>query len=412
MQWTGRQAVVALPEHIGLSNAGQIREELLSVINRGATALIADMTATISCDHAGADAVARAFQRAVISGTELRLVVTAQIVRRVLSINGLDRLVSIYPSLEAATAARPPAPVLALVAEMPGREPMATRRPAAPDGQRPSSAPADGNGAAITPAVVWKLVDALQDGVALADSGGTIALANTRLEEMFGYQHAELLGQPVESLVPVDLEAAHRSHRASHAPAPRARPMGAGARLVGLRKDGTTFPAEISLSPVTTAAGQFALTVIRDVTETRRLGELADLAAAAVAAEQAHRGQELLDTIIASLFHVRLSLQAAIDLPAEATRQRITEALGHLDDTIREIRNTAFTIRDHDDPSSRGASGTTGRRRTPGTAISRSAAPWSLANRISIWPRDGEAWRIQVRPPRLYRFKLIEECLT
>jgi anti-sigma B factor antagonist len=103
--WTGGQVVVPLPEHIGLSNAGLVREELLSVINRGATTLIADMTATVSCDHAGADAVARAFQRAVIGGTELRLVVTAQIVRRVLAINGLDRLVSIYPSLEAATAA-------------------------------------------------------------------------------------------------------------------------------------------------------------------------------------------------------------------------------------------------------------------------------------------------------------------
>jgi anti-anti-sigma factor len=353
VRWTGRRAIVPLPEHIGLSNAGLIREELLSVINRGATTLIADMTATISCDHAGADAVARAFQRAVISGTELRLAVTAQIVRRVLGINGLDRLVSIYPTLEAATAARPPALVLALVAESAGagtngRAP--ARRPAGPTVQFP---PADGNRAAVTAAVLWQLVDALQDGVALADSGGAIALANARLEQMFGYQHAELLGQPVELLFPADLEAAHGSHRARHAPAPRARPGGAGARLAGLRKDGTTFPAEISLSPVTTAAGQFAVSVVRDVTETRRAEELAGLAAAAVAAEQAHRGQELLDTTITSLFHVGLSLQAAIDLPAELIRQRITEALGHLDDTIREIRNTALTIRDHGDPLSK-----------------------------------------------------------
>jgi PAS domain S-box-containing protein len=76
--------------------------------------------------------------------------------------------------------------------------------------------------------VVWKLVNALQDGVALADSGGAIALANTRLEQMFGYQHAELLGQPVELLLPVDLEAAHRSHRARHAPARQARPVPGG----------------------------------------------------------------------------------------------------------------------------------------------------------------------------------------
>jgi anti-anti-sigma factor len=382
VRWTGRQAVVPLPEHIGPSNAGLIREELLSVINRGATTLIADMTATISCDHAGADAVARAFQRAVIGGTELRLVVTARIVRRVLAINGLDRLVSIYPTLEAATAARPPAPVLAPAADSAragtnGHAP--PRHPGGPTAQFP---PADGNRAAVTAAVVWQLVNALQDGVALTDSNGAVALANTRLAQMFGYQHAELLGQPIEFLFPVDLEAAHGSHRARHFPAPRTRPMGARTRLVGLRKDGTTFPAEISLGSVTTAAGHFTVIVIRDITETRRAGELADLAAAAVAAEQAHRGQELLDMTITSLFHVRLSLQAAIDLPAELIRQRIAEALGHLDDTIREIRNTAFTIRDHGDPLSNDPSGHHQTATVARGCKQQVSLPWSLTNGI------------------------------
>ena len=105
VRWMGRQAVVALPEHIDVSNASQIREELLWVINRGAVALIADMTGTLSCDHSGADAVMRAYQRALASGTQLRLVVTAPIVRRVLEVSGLDRLIPVYPSLEAATAA-------------------------------------------------------------------------------------------------------------------------------------------------------------------------------------------------------------------------------------------------------------------------------------------------------------------
>jgi anti-sigma B factor antagonist len=116
VQRVGQQAVVALPVLMDASNAGQVREELLSVINSGATALIADMTTTTSCDHAGADAVVRAFQGAVISGTKLRLVVTAEHVSRVLSLSGLDHLVPIYPSLEAATAASPPAEVLAVVA--------------------------------------------------------------------------------------------------------------------------------------------------------------------------------------------------------------------------------------------------------------------------------------------------------
>jgi PAS domain S-box-containing protein len=311
------------------------------------------MTATISCDHAGADAVARAHQRAVTSGTELRLVVTAQIVSRVLSLSGLDRLVSTYPSLEAATAARAPAAVLALAARTAetganGQAP--ARRAGRPEAQLVPTRP-HGNGAAITPAVVWKLLDALQDGLAVADGDGAVALANRGLEEMFGYDHAELVGRPVESLIPADLQAAYRGHRASCAQAPGTRAMGAGARLVGLRKEGTTFPVEISHSPVRTATGYFALTVIRDVTEAPRFEDLAELARAAVAAEQAPRGRILLDTIITSLFGAGLSLQAAMDLPADAARQRITEALVHLDDRIREIRDTAFTTLDQDTAS-------------------------------------------------------------
>ncbi len=351
VHWSGRQAVVALPEHIDVSNAGQIREELLSVINRGADALIADMTATISCDHAGADAVVRAYQRAVISGTELRLVVTARIVSRVLSLSGLDRVISIYPSLEAAMVARAPAAVLTLVTGPGGSGAGGEAQPGRGGrirAQIPAAGLPDENEAAIAPAVVWKLLDALQDGVVLADGDGAVALANLRLEEMFGYDHRELLGRPVESLVPADLQEAHRSHRAAFARAPGARPMGAGARLVGLRKDGTTFPVEVSLSPVASAAGTFALAMIRDVTEARQLKDLADLARAGAAAERERRTRDLLDTIITGLFHVGLSLQGAIDLPAEVTRQRVAEAVSHLDDLIGRIRDTAFSTRDGD----------------------------------------------------------------
>lgn len=353
VQWAGRQAVVALPEHIDVSNAGQIREELLSVINRGAAALIADMTATISCDHAGADAVLRAYQRAAISGSELRLVVTAPIVSRVLSLSGLDRLVSIYPSLEAAMVDKAPAAVQVLAsgsaaAGTNGRAP--PRRGGRATAQFAATGLPDESGAAISPAVAWELLDAVQDGVALADGDGTIALANQRLEEMFGYGHAELIGQTVESLLPAGLQAAHRSHGATDARAPGTRPAGAGARLAGLRKDGTRFPVQTSLSPVTIAAGHYALHVIRDITEAGQVEDLADLARTAVTAVT-YRSRELLDAIISSLFYVGLSLQGAMELPTEMTRQRIAEALGLLDDTIREIRETAFTTRDHDTSS-------------------------------------------------------------
>ncbi len=72
---------------------------------------------------------------------------------------------------------------------------------------------------------------------------------------------------------------------------PGTRLMSDRARLVGMRQDGTTFPAQISLSPVPTAAGQFTLAVIRDVTETPRLEDLAALVRAAVTAEQEHRAR-------------------------------------------------------------------------------------------------------------------------
>ena len=105
MQWTGRQAVVTLPQDIDSSNADQIREQLLWIINRGAAVLIADLTGTVSCDYSAVDALARAHHRAVANGTELRLVVTADAVRRVLRVSGLDRPVAVYPDLDGAIAA-------------------------------------------------------------------------------------------------------------------------------------------------------------------------------------------------------------------------------------------------------------------------------------------------------------------
>lgn len=248
LRWMDGQAIVTLPEQIDVSDAGQIREQLLSVINRGAAALIADLTATLSCDHAGTEAVLRAYQRALISGTQLRLVVTAPIVQRVLSVSGLDRLIPIYPSLEAAIAAGTPA------------------SPAAPQAAGPPNRPET---TSITAAMLTELADVLADAVALSDDTGNIAYVNRPLEEMFGYEHTELIGQPVESLIPVGLRAAHRGHRAAHTQAPKALPMSSRSPLVGLRKDGTTFPVEVSLSPVPTTTGHLNLALVRDITQAR-----------------------------------------------------------------------------------------------------------------------------------------------
>ena len=198
--------------------------------------------------------------------------------------------------------------------------------------------------AVITPTVLRELIDALADGLALTDDKGTLALVNMPTNNMFGYKPGELIGRPVETLIPVGLRAAHRSHRAAYAQAPTARPMGGRARLVGLRKDGATFPVEISLSRVPTATGQFTLAVIRDITAARQRDDLIHLAQA-TAAEQAHNGRKLLDSVLGNLLRVGLSLQAAIDLSDGAAAQHITEALSRLDDAIHEIPYDVFGTR-------------------------------------------------------------------
>ncbi len=109
VRWLDRHAIITLPEHIDPSTIGSIREQLLSIINRDVVVLVVDMSGTISCDDSGADALARVHQRALASGTGLRLVVSSEIVRRVLSVSGVDRLMSVYPSMEAALAATLPA---------------------------------------------------------------------------------------------------------------------------------------------------------------------------------------------------------------------------------------------------------------------------------------------------------------
>lgn len=104
VHWTGKQAVVTLPEHVDHSNADQVREQLLWIISRGATVLIADLTGTVSCDYPGADALAQAQNRATANGIELRLVATGE-VRDLLSRSGFDHLVAVHPDLAGAIAA-------------------------------------------------------------------------------------------------------------------------------------------------------------------------------------------------------------------------------------------------------------------------------------------------------------------
>jgi len=105
VRWLGQVAVVTLPAEIDVVNGDEVREDLLTVLNRGPAALIVDMTGTTFCDSAGVNALVRAYKRAEACGARMRLVVSAPTVRRVLAITGVDRLMRIYPSVAAALAA-------------------------------------------------------------------------------------------------------------------------------------------------------------------------------------------------------------------------------------------------------------------------------------------------------------------
>ena len=111
------------------------------------------------------------------------------------------------------------------------------------------------------------LLEAAPDPVVIVDREGRIAIVNARAEAVFGYPRAELLGQPVEMLIPQRLHAAHVAHRAPYQEAPRARAMGAGRDLFARRKDGSEFAVDVSLSPLATPEGTLVISTVRDVTE-------------------------------------------------------------------------------------------------------------------------------------------------
>jgi PAS domain S-box-containing protein len=115
------------------------------------------------------------------------------------------------------------------------------------------------------------LLESAPDAAVIVAADGNIAIVNRKTEELFGYRRQELLGQPVDLLVPGRFRDGHAQHRKRYFDSPKARPMGADLDLYGMRRDGTEFPVEISLSPLRTRSGAIVSAAIRDVTERRRV---------------------------------------------------------------------------------------------------------------------------------------------
>jgi PAS domain S-box-containing protein len=117
------------------------------------------------------------------------------------------------------------------------------------------------------------LLEAAPDAMVIVNGRGEIVLVNAQAEKLFGYERAEMLGSPIELLVPHRFRAAHVGKRDAYLSDAVARPLGAGRELLGLRKDGSEIAIEISLSPIETAEGVLVSSAIRDISERKAAEE-------------------------------------------------------------------------------------------------------------------------------------------
>jgi PAS domain S-box-containing protein len=195
--------------------------------------------------------------------------------------------------------------------------------------------------------IMWDVVEAAPDGIVLADLSGKVLLVNQRTEDLFGYDRGELLGKSVDVLLPAGMRDAHAAHRAGYAANPHTRSMAAGIELLGRRRDGSEFPVEISLSPVTGSGATAVIATIRDVTdrlaievENRRIRHQL-----AVTEDRERIARDLHDTVIQRLFAAGMTLQgAAARVDDGEARTRVERAVDELDATIKEIRQAIFAL--------------------------------------------------------------------
>jgi PAS domain S-box-containing protein len=151
------------------------------------------------------------------------------------------------------------------------------------------------------------LLESIPDAVAAVDQQGIIIQVNSQAEQMFGYSHHELIGKPIELLVPERYRPHHHGHREQYAEKPKIRRMGAGLDLYGRRRDGSEFPVEISLSPIAGKEGMLVLSVIRDISDRKKIEE-----------ELRRAHEELRRWSNQQLFDYRTRLASIVDSSADA----------------------------------------------------------------------------------------------
>ncbi len=209
------------------------------------------------------------------------------------------------------------------------------------------------------------LLETAAQGIVSVDAQGVIVTANHAFEAMFGWASGDLIGQPIERLLPSVFRDAHARHRTNYFAAPHARLMGGGLHLVGERRDGSTFPIEVSLNHVATPAGGRAFAFVTDITDRHRAAsalqersaeleyrttQLSRMASELTLAEH-HAREQIARTLHDGL--QQLLIIASFNLEQQLKRDRevgiapsdpLSEAKHHLDEAIAAARSLNFEL--------------------------------------------------------------------
>jgi anti-anti-sigma factor len=315
---------MSLPGQVDAFNAGLIREQMLAVINRGADILIGDMTDTLSCDHAGAEAIAHVYQRALADGTDLRLVVSSETVQRMLATGGVDRAVSLYPFVSASLAAPSPgAGALLMLAETPAGQ----ARPETDVGVEVALLDRDG-------VIVW--VNDEWRSFAAAN-GGDLSRSGT------GASYVDICAAAGDDPTVIAVAAAIRGALSGRLPDPVKVEVPCHSPRIGRWFDMMISARHGDNGRLLGATVTFSLA--RSEHRDAEAQQVARLPRAAPGAQQVLHGRALLERITSRLYHVSLILEAIGEQSPHDARESAAQALRQLDATIREIRDSAFVVR-------------------------------------------------------------------
>ncbi|MBI5290077.1 MAG: PAS domain-containing sensor histidine kinase [Chloroflexi bacterium] len=194
------------------------------------------------------------------------------------------------------------------------------------------------------------ICESAPDAIVVVDAAGRVVLVNARAVEMFGFPAGELVGSTVDILLPDALRPGHVQQRHAYMQHPSTRPMGTELQLFGRRRDGSEFPVEISLSPFQSGGATLVISILRDITERRRLEvEREQLRAVADMEKERQRiAMDLHDGIIQSIYAVGLNLESAKEdvksRPDDAVKQ-VNRAIDRLNDTILDLRSYILDLR-------------------------------------------------------------------